>query len=120
MYNFFFLAVKILWRMKFRKISSQLKKKRNYEISLYSSIGGTISIENGAQNTSYYNSQRQSGTILNLNAEPIKGFRFIGWTGYKCIKCGWQRMEFVSYEISISLTISSHLSLTANFEKIPE
>ena len=97
-----------------------IEKKRNYEISLYSSIGGTISIENGAQNTSYYNSQRKSGTILNLNAEPIKGFRFIGWTGYKCIKCGWQRMEFVSYEISISLTISSHLSLTANFEKIPE
>ena len=31
-----------------------IEKKRNYEISLYSSIGGTISIEDGAQNTSYY------------------------------------------------------------------
>ena len=95
-------------------------KIRNYEISIFSSDGGTISIGNSDSNTSNYKSFHQSGTILNVNANPNEGFKFIGWTGYKCIKCGWQRMEFVSYEISISLTISSHLSLTANFQKISE
>jgi len=93
---------------------------RNYEISIFSSDGGTIGIGNGDYNTTNYKSFHKSGTILNLNANPNEGFKFIGWTGYKCIKCGWQRMEFVSYERSISITISSHLSLTANFQKISE
>ena len=95
-----------------------IEEIRNYEVSIFSSEGGTISVENVDYNTSNYKSSHQSGTILNLNAEPKEGFKFIGWTGYKCIKCGWQRMEFVSYEKSISITISSHLSLTANFETI--
>ena len=87
-------------------------KIRNYEISIFSSDGGTISIGNSDSNTSNYKSFHQSGTILNVSANPNEGFKFIGWTGYKCIKCAYQK--------SISITISSHLSLTANFQKISE
>ncbi len=55
-----------------------IEEIRNYEVSIFSSEGGTISVENVDYNSTDYTSSHQSGTILNLNAEPKEGFKFIG------------------------------------------
>ncbi len=72
---------------------------KKYEVSIISTNGGTVNVSSGTYN---------AGTVLNLTATPNEGFTFISWTGYE------------SNDSSITLTINSDISLTANFEKIPE
>ena len=70
-----------------------------------------------------------NGTQLTINAVPNEGFKFVGWSGYKCNLCvcytcgiaggsGMGSTPFVSDEDSIMLTIQDRsVLLTANFEK---
>ena len=72
---------------------------KKYEVSIISANGGSVNVSSGTYN---------AGTILILTATPNEGFKFSGWTGYE------------GNESTITLTINSNISLTANFEKIPE
>ena len=70
-----------------------------------------------------------NGSQLIINAIPNEGFKFVGWSGYKCNLCicytcgiaggsGMGSTPFVSDEDSIMLTIQDRsVLLTANFEK---
>ena len=70
-----------------------------------------------------------NGIQLTINAIPNEGFKFVGWSGYKCNLCvcytcgiaggsGMGSTPFVSDEDSIILTIQDRsVLLTANFEK---
>ena len=70
-----------------------------------------------------------NGTQLTINAMPNEGFKFVGWSGYKCNLCvcytcgvaggsGMGQTPFASDEDSIILTIQDRsVLLTANFEK---
>ena len=70
-----------------------------------------------------------NGIQLTINAIPNEGFKFVGWSGYKCNLCvcytcgiaggsGMGSTPFVSDEDSIMLTIQDRsVLLTANFEK---
>ena len=70
-----------------------------------------------------------NGSQLIINAIPNEGFKFVGWSGYKCNLCicytcgiaggsGMGSTPFVSDEDSIILTIQDRsVLLTANFEK---
>ena len=70
-----------------------------------------------------------NGTQLTINAVPNEGFKFVGWSGYKCNLCvcytcgiaggsGMGSTPFVSDKDSIIITIQNRsVLLTANFEK---
>tara|TARA_A100001011_G_scaffold396937_1_gene496420 strand:+ start:55 stop:621 length:567 start_codon:yes stop_codon:yes gene_type:complete len=70
-----------------------------------------------------------NGSQLSINAIPNEGFKFVGWSGYKCNLCicytcgiaggsGMGSTPFVSDDDSIMLTIQDRsVLLTANFEK---
>jgi len=70
-----------------------------------------------------------NGSQLIINAIPNEGFKFVGWSGYKCNLCicytcgiaggsGMGSTPFVSDDDSIMLTIQDRsVLLTANFEK---
>ena len=70
-----------------------------YTITVSSTPGGSVSTTGGTYD---------SGTIITINATPLEGYRFIGWTGD------------TSTDSSITITLNQNQSLVANFERIYE
>ena len=78
-----------------------------YDVSISSSVGGRINIftRNGGNTES---GPYKAGTVLRITATPNDGYEFIGWTGSN------------ETSMEITITVNSDITLTANFEKIPE
>ena len=75
----------------------QLIQSPEFTVTTSAGVGGTVS-----QGGTF-----SSGTVVSVVATPAQGYEFTGWTG--------------SSETSsvLSITISSDLNLTANFQEIP-
>ena len=69
----------------------------SYTLSVTSEEGGSVSTEGG---------EYEEGTEVTITATPDEGYRFTGWSDD-------------STEESITITLNSDTSLTANFELIP-
>lgn len=60
------------------------------------------------------------GNSIDITAINYEGFEFIGWTGYKCVKCYWSMTPMVYDERTMTQTINSNVLIIANFEeKLP-
>ena len=69
----------------------------SYTLTISSNEGGSVSNQGGTYN---------EGESVTITATPDKGYRFTGWSDG-------------STENSITISINSNTSITANFEKIP-
>lgn len=54
-------------------------------------------------------------TALHFGISLEEGYRFTGWTGYKCNKCYWAATPFSSQQSSLTLSINSDVLINATF-----
>ena len=78
-----------------------------YSLTISSTAGGAVTTP--GQGTFTYN----AGTLVNLVATPVGGYRFVNWTG------SVGTIANVN-SASTTITMSGNYSITANFEEIPE
>ena len=77
-----------------------------YDIIISSTSGGSVNIP--GEGTFTYD----EGTMVNLLATPLSGYRFINWTG------NIDTIANVNFA-STTITMNDHYSITANFKQIP-
>ena len=77
-----------------------------YDINISSTSGGSVNTP--GEGTFTYD----EGTMVNLVATPLSGFRFINWTG------NIDTIANVNFA-STTITMNDHYSITANFKQIP-
>jgi hypothetical protein len=76
------------------------------DLTISSTTGGTVSAP--GEGTSTY----EKGTVVDLIAEPEKGYRFVNWTGNVDTIADVETME-------TTITIEGNYAITANFEEEP-
>ena len=76
-----------------------------YEINISSTSGGSVNTP--GEGTFTYD----EGTLVNLVATPLSGYRFINWTG------NVDTIANVNFA-STTITMNDHYSITANFKQI--
>lgn len=76
------------------------------EVNISSTSGGSVNTP--GEGTFTYD----EGTVVNLVATPISGYRFINWTG------NIDTIANVNFA-STTITMNDHYSITANFKQIP-
>ena len=69
-----------------------------FTLSVSSNVGGTVNISGG---------EYTKGTSVTITATPDNGYVFSGWTG-----------DLTSSDQSITITINSNKTITANFEQV--
>jgi hypothetical protein len=76
-----------------------------YDINISSTSGGSVNTP--GEGTFTYD----EGTVVNLVAAPVSGYRFINWTG------NVDTIANVNFA-STTITVNDHYSITANFKQI--
>jgi len=76
-----------------------------YEINISSTSGGSVNTP--GEGTFTYD----GGTVVNLVATPLSGYRFINWTG------NIDTIANINFT-STTITMNDHYSITANFKQI--
>jgi uncharacterized repeat protein (TIGR02543 family) len=71
---------------------------KNYDVSIESSEGGTVSYAGGSI---------QAGQTVTFSANPSEGYQFTGWSG-----------DVTGIENPLTVTVNSNINITANFERI--